>query len=169
VKISTTIPAGNRGAFSIGAREHAATLNDLPAGARALLDNPVTATMACHNGNGTIHISPMWIDIDGDHILLNSARGRTKDRNLRARPNLSLLLVDPKDPYRWMSIQGKVVQIIDEDDAQHGRTVTHSIDKMSTKYLREPSYPLRDHDVAEVRTLYRVEPVHVVLLDRTPQ
>jgi PPOX class probable F420-dependent enzyme len=165
VKISITVPAGERGAFTIGHREQQATLADLPAAAKALLDGPVTATLACLNANGTIHQSPVWIDTDGDHVVLNTVRGRLKDRNLRARPRLSLMLTDPDNPYRWMSIQGQVTGVIDEDDPQHGHTATESINAMSATYLGEATYPLRDPDNPEVRALFRIQPISAVVYD----
>jgi PPOX class probable F420-dependent enzyme len=114
------------------------------AAARALLDSPVTATLACLNASGTIHQSPVWVDTDGCHILLNTVRGRFKDRNSRARPRLSLMFTDTADPYRWMSIQGQVADVIDEDDPHDGHAATESINAMSAKYLGEATYPLRD-------------------------
>jgi PPOX class probable F420-dependent enzyme len=165
MKISITVPAGERGAFTIGSREHDATLADLPAGAQSLLSNPITATLACQNATGTIHQSPVWVDIDVDHILLNTVRGRAKDRNLRARPNISLMFSDPDDPYRWMSIQGRVAGVIDEDDPEKGMAATESINAMSAKYLGEEIYPLRDPHSAEVRSLFLIEPVHAVVYD----
>jgi PPOX class probable F420-dependent enzyme len=168
MKISTTVPAGERGAFTIGGRQAQASLTDLPVGARALLHNPVTATLACLNANGTIHQSPVWIDTDGEHILLNTVRGRAKDRNLRARPRLSLMFTDPTDPFHWMSIQGQVVDFIDEDDPQDGRAATESINTMSAKYLGRDVYPLRDPHAEEVRTLFRVNPLHAVVYEPAP-
>ena len=167
MKISTTVPAGERGAFTIGHRDRDATLADLPAGAQALLNNPVTAILACLNANATIHQSPVWIDTDGEHILLNTVRGRAKDRNLRARPHLSLMLTDPADPYRWMSIQGQVAAVIDEDDPRQGSVATESINNMSAKYLGEDIYPLRDLHATEVRALFRVQTIHAVVYDPT--
>ncbi len=163
MKISTTVPAGERGAFTIGQREQQATLADLPGPARALLSNPVAATLACLNASGTIHQSPVWVDTDGQYILLNTVRGRAKDRNLRARPDLSLMFTDPTDPYRWMSIRGRVVDVIDEDDPQHGHAATESINKMSAKYLGQDVYPLRDPHTTEIRALFRVKPLHAVV------
>ena len=163
MKISTTVPAGERGAFTIGHRELQATLSDLPSAAQALLDGSVTATLACLNANGTIHQSPVWIDTDDGHILLNTVRGRLKDRNLRARPRLSLLFTDPADPYRWMSIQGQVAGVIDEDDPQDGHAATESINAMSAKYLGEDTYPLRDPHTPEVRALFRIQPIRAVV------
>jgi PPOX class probable F420-dependent enzyme len=165
MKISTTVPAGERGAFTIGHREQQATLADLPPAAQALLDGSVTATLACLNANGTIHQSPVWVDTDDGHILLNTVRGRLKDRNLRARPRMSLMFTDPADPYRWMSIQGQVAGIIDEDDPEKGTAATESINAMSAKYLGEDIYPLRDPNSAEVRSLFLIEPVHAVVYD----
>lgn len=167
MKISTTVPAGERGAFTIGHRDRDATLADLPTGAQALLKNPVTATLACLNANGTIHQSPVWIDTDGEHILLNTVRGRAKDRNLRARPRVSLMFTDPTDPYRWMSIQGQVAAVVDEDDPQNGSAATESINTMSAKYLGEDVYPLRDAHTTEVRALFRIQPIHAVVYDPT--
>jgi PPOX class probable F420-dependent enzyme len=163
MKISTTVPAGERGAFTIGHREQQATLSDLPSAARALLDGSVTATLACLNANGTIHQSPVWVDTDGGHILLNTVRGRLKDRNLRARPRLSLMFTDPANPYRWMSIQGQVAGVIDEDDPHDGHAATESINAMSAKYLGEATYPLRDPHTPEVRALFRIQPIHAVV------
>ena len=163
--ISTTVPAGERGAFTIGHREQQATLADLPSAAKALLDGSVTATLACLNANGTVHQSPVWVDTDGGHILLNTVRGRLKDRNLRARPRLSLMFTDPADPYHWMSIQGAVAGVIDEDDPQDGHAATESINAMSAKYLGEATYPLRDPHAPEVRALFRIQPIHAVVYE----
>jgi PPOX class probable F420-dependent enzyme len=165
MKISTTVPAGERGAFTIGHREQQATIADLPTAAKALLDSPVTATLACLNANGTIHQSPVWVDTDGDHIVINTVRGRLKDRNLRARPCLSLIFTYPSDPYRWMSIQGQVAGVIDEDDPQGGHAATESINAMSVKYLGEATYPLRDSHTPEVRALFRIQPISAVVYD----
>ena len=165
MRISTTVPAGERGAFSIGQRQQQATLSDLPSAAKALLDGSVTATLACLNANGTVHQSPVWVDTDGGHILLNTVRGRLKDRNLRARPRLSLMFTDPADPYHWMSIQGEVAGVVDEDDPQHGHAATESINAMSAKYLGEATYPLRDPYAPEVRALFRIQPIHAVVYE----
>jgi PPOX class probable F420-dependent enzyme len=165
MRISITVPAGERGAFTIGHREQQATLADLPAAAGTLLDSPVTATLACLNANGNIHQSPVWVDTDGDHVLLNTVRGRLKDRNLRARPRLSLMFTDPADPYRWMSIQGQVAGVVDEDDPQDGHVATESINAMSAKYLGQTTYPLRDPHNPEVRALFRIRPISAVVYD----
>ncbi|MDT5291579.1 MAG: hypothetical protein QOF88_6468 [Mycobacterium sp.] len=158
MEISIVTPPGQSGAFTIGSREQRRSLEDLPERHLKLLDEPITAGMSCVNGNGTIHTSPVWVTRDQAEILLNSVRGRQKDRNLRLRRHVSLLFMNPADPYRWMAIQGEVVKIIDEDDPIHGHEATESIDAMSQSYLGESTYPLRNPAGGEVRSLYRVRP-----------
>ncbi|MFY9764777.1 MAG: hypothetical protein WAK42_07185, partial [Mycobacterium sp.] len=77
----------------------------------------------------------------------------------------SLMFTDPADPYRWMSIQGQVAGVIDEDDPQDGHAATESINAMSAKYLGEATYPLRDPHAPEVRALFRIQPIHAVVYD----
>ena len=70
----------------------------------------------------------------------NSVRGRQKDRNLRHRRHASLLFVDPDNSYHWMSIQGVVDDVIDEDDPVRGSMATDFINQLSQMYLDESSY-----------------------------
>jgi PPOX class probable F420-dependent enzyme len=163
MEIATLKPPGQRGSFSVGMRQTEQSLGDLPAAHLKLLDDAVTASMSCLNGSGTIHISPVWVSRDNNEILVNSVRGRQKDRNLRQRHHASLLFVDPDNPYRWMSIQGVVVDVIDEDDPNRGGVVTESINQLSQMYLGESTYPLRDPEGTEVRSLYRIRPIRVVV------
>jgi hypothetical protein len=85
--------------------------------------------------------------------------------NLRARPRLSMMFTDPTDPFHLMSIQGQVVGFIDEDDPQNGWAATESINNMSARYLGRDVYPFRDSHVNEVRTLFRVNPLHAVVYE----
>jgi PPOX class probable F420-dependent enzyme len=165
MEIATTIPAGQSGSFSVGTRETQRSLSDLPQAHAKLLDEAVTASMSCLNANGTIHISPVWVSRDDNNILVNSVRGRQKDRNLRLRRHVSLLVVDPDNSYHWMSIQGVVDDIVDEDDPVRGKMATDSINQLSQVYLGESTYPLplRDPDGTEVRSLYRIRPTRVVV------
>jgi PPOX class probable F420-dependent enzyme len=163
MEIATLKPPGQSGSFSVGTRQTEQSLGDLPATHLRLLDGAVTASMSCLNGNGTIHISPVWASRDNGEILVNSVRGRQKDRNLRQRRHASLLFVDPDNSYHWMSIQGVVDDVIDEDDPVRGSVATDSINQLSQMYLGESTYPLRDPDGNEVRSLYRIRPTRVVV------
>ena len=163
MEIATLKPPGQSGSFSVGTRQTEQSLGDLAATHLKLLDEAVTASMSCLNGNGTIHISPVWVSRDNSAILVNSVRGRQKDRNLRQRRHASLLFVEPDNPYHWMSIQGVVDDVIDEDDPARGTLATESINQLSQMYLGESTYPLRDPDCTEVRSLYRIRPTRVVV------
>ena len=77
----------------------------------------------------------MWVSTDGDHLFLNSTAGRDKDRNLRARPDVTLMLLNPKNPYHWLTVYGRVVEVIDENDPERGHLATENIDDLAAKYL----------------------------------
>ena len=86
----------------------------------------------------------------GSHVGTNSREiGRVKDKNIRRDPRVSVSIQDPENPYRYMEIRGKVVEITQEGADAH-------IDKLSQKYLGNPKYPFRQPN--EVRVLYKIEP-----------
>ncbi len=95
-------------------------------------------------------VTPVWFEYDGQYILVNSARGRRKDRNIRANPNVALSIQDPDNPYRYVGIQGKVVEITEEGAVEH-------IHKLSRKYMGR-DYPWLQ---GETRVIYKIEPVRV--------
>jgi PPOX class probable F420-dependent enzyme len=102
--------------------------------------------------DGSPQVTPVWVDYDGKHVLFNSALGRVKDKNVRRDPRVSISLQDPTNPYRYLEIRGKVVEITQSGADDH-------INKLSQKYLGKPVYPFRQP--GEVRVLYRVEPERV--------
>jgi len=97
--------------------------------------------------DGSPQVTPLWFNYLDGHILINSALGRVKDRNMRARRKVSLAIADPKNPYRYLQVRGEVIEITEEGGAEH-------IHALSRKY-RGKNYPLKD---GEVRVIYRVEP-----------
>ena len=137
------------------------SLKDIAPHYRQLFDEPVTAALTTVDDKGKMQITPVWVSNDGTRLELNSVRGRLKDRNLRSNGKVSLLLMNPKNAYHWMSIDGKVVEIIDEDDKARGHLATESIDLLAKKYLNQTPYPLRDPK-GEIRALYKVEPLHIL-------
>src|SRR3984885_1491625 len=99
--------------------------------------------------DGSPQVTPVWCDFDGTHIRVNSAKGRVKDNNIRRDPRVALALVDPENPYRYLEIRGKVVEVTEKGADDH-------IDSLSNKYLGNPKYPFRQP--GEVRVLYKIEP-----------
>jgi PPOX class probable F420-dependent enzyme len=100
--------------------------------------------------DGSPQVTPVWFDYDGKHVRVNSALGRVKDKNIRRDPRVSLSIQDPENPYRYLEIRGKVVDITQTGADEH-------INSLSQKYLGNPVYPYRQP--GEVRVLYKIEPV----------
>jgi PPOX class probable F420-dependent enzyme len=99
--------------------------------------------------DGSPQVTPVWVDYDGKHVLVNSAEGRRKDKNLRRDGRVAMSIMDPDNPYRYLQIRGKVTEITSQGAAQH-------IDKMAKKYLGKDKYPYAQP--GEVRVLYKIEP-----------
>ena len=110
------------------------------------------ANLATILPSGQPQVTPVWVDFDGRHVLVNSAVGRKKDENIRKNPLVSLSIMDPENPYRYMEIRGRVAEITQEGADQH-------IDKMAKKYLGKDKYPFRQP--GEVRVLYKIAPEHI--------
>ena len=106
-------------------------------------------------------MTPVWLNHDGSRINLNSVRCRLKARELRSRPFASIMLMSLNNPYHFMTIDGVVEEIIDEDDPENGHTVTENIDTLAEKYLGRSPYPLRAPK-GEVRVLYKVRPTKIL-------
>lgn len=124
----------------------------IPDDYRDLFDKKAFAMLGTVMSDGSPQVTPVWVDFDGSHLRFNSARGRVKDKNVRHDPRVSMTLVDPDNPYRYLQVRGRVVEITEDGADQH-------IDKLSKKYLGQDTYPYRRPD--EVRVIYRVEPQKV--------
>jgi PPOX class probable F420-dependent enzyme len=107
------------------------------------------ANLATLMPDGTPQVTPVWVDFDGTHILVNSARGRQKDKNMERNPTVALSILDPDNPYRYLEVRGRVDEITQEGAEEH-------IDKMAKKYIGEDRYPWRQP--GEARVLYKIRP-----------
>lgn len=116
-----------------------------------LLQGPTFAHLTTLMPDGSPQVSPVWCDYDGTCVVINSAKGRQKDRNMRRDPRVALALSDPQNPYRYLQVRGKVVEVTETGAEDH-------IDKLSHKYLGK-AYPFRQP--GEARVIYRIEPEHV--------
>ncbi len=110
------------------------------------------------NPDGRPQINPMWVDIDGDDIVMNTAIGRMKEKNLRRDPRVTLALTEPGNPYNYVEIRGDVAEFIEGDEADA------SIDALAKKYIGEDKYPWRQDD--ERRVKLRIKPTYVYHLSR---
>ncbi|MXV63520.1 TIGR03618 family F420-dependent PPOX class oxidoreductase [Natronorubrum sp. JWXQ-INN-674] len=94
------------------------------------------------------HVTPVWIDydVDDDRLLINTERGRRKERNLRAEPSVGVSMVDPDNPYRRLSIIGEVDEITTEGARAH-------IDELTRRYMDVDEYP---NSIETERVLLRI-------------
>lgn len=122
----------------------------IPESHKDILDKKSFVHVATVNTNGVPQVTPVWVDHEGGYILINSAKGRKKDRNMRNQAQVALSVQDPDNPYRYLGIQGRVVDITEEGGAAH-------IHKLSHKYNGR-DYPLR---AEETRVIYKIEPERV--------
>jgi PPOX class probable F420-dependent enzyme len=99
--------------------------------------------------DGSPQVTPVWFNTDGSHILINSAKGRVKDRNMRRNPHVALMIVDPKDAYRYIQIRGKVVEITTQGAREH-------INALSKKYTGREIFS--DGNPDEIRVTYKILP-----------
>lgn len=126
-------------------------MSKIPDKHKDLLDKAIFAHLACINEDGTPQNTPVWFKWDGQHVIVNTAKGRKKDRNLKRNPNVALSMTDPENGYRYLEVRGKVVKHSEEgaDDV---------IDSLAKKYLGKDKYPFRQP--GEVRVTYWIEPTH---------
>jgi hypothetical protein len=131
--------------------------NVVPAEYLDLFTRPVVVSLATVNADGQPQVTPVWCDYDGEFIRVNSADGRQKVKNMRERPLVTVLAIDPDDPYRWVEVRGTVEQI--DDDPEHG--VEH-INSLSARYRGVQDYYSRNERMRgrEHRLIFRIRPTH---------
>lgn len=130
----------------------AETLNDA---AKALLRRPLMANLATVAHDGTPQVTPVWIDIEGDDVVFNTAEGRAKAVNIHRNPNVAVSVFDPEDPYgAVVALRGEVTEVTTEGADEH-------IDALAKKYMGVERYPLRQP--GEVRVKVRIRPRRVVM------
>ena len=114
-----------------------------------LLEKKIFAHLATLNPDGSPQNTPVWLEYDGAHILLNSSKGRKKDLNMRRDGRVALSILDPDNGYRYLEVRGRVVEVTEEGGVDH-------IHRLSKKYLGKDEYPLLKP--GEVRVIYKVVP-----------
>jgi PPOX class probable F420-dependent enzyme len=100
--------------------------------------------------DGSPQVTPVWFNTDGEYILINTAKGRVKDRNMRAHPQVAIAIPDPQNPYRYLQIRGSVVEISEQGANQH-------FDEVAVAYIGKSfEYP-----PDQVRVIYKIKPKFV--------
>lgn len=124
----------------------------IPQSHRDIFEGKNFAHIATLMPDGSPQNTPVWIDLDGDTLVINTVVGRQKARNLDRDGRVALSVFDGANPYRYVQVRGRVTgKTTDGADAH--------IDAMAKKYMGLDAYPYRND--ADKRVIYRIEPEHV--------
>ena len=124
----------------------------IPTELEDLFQGDALAQIATLRGDGTPHLTPIWIDLEGDRILVNTRADRVKAKHMQQRPDVAVCIVDPADPYRYITVNGVV------DSVEEAGAMAH-MDRLAARYLRVSKYPWAKP--GERRLLFRVRPTRV--------
>ena len=121
----------------------------IPDGYQDLFAKKAFAHLATVGADGAPQTTPVWVDWDGAHVRFNTARGRVKAKNLQRNPRVALSVLDPENPYRYLQVRGRVVEMTEQGADAH-------IDTLAKKYLGQDRYPFRTP--GEVRVIVKIAP-----------
>jgi len=124
----------------------------IPENFRDIFAKKAFAHLATVGRDGAPQVTPVWVDYDGTHVRINTARGRVKDKNLQRNPKVALSAQDPDNPYRYVQVRGRVVEMTEKDADAH-------IDALSKKYTGRDKYANRRP--GEVRVIVKIMPEKV--------
>ncbi len=99
--------------------------------------------------DGSPQVTPVWFNCDDQYILINTNEGRTKDKNMKARPKVAMVIQDPNDPYQYIQIRGEIAERTTQGADEH-------INTLSLKYDGKPW----THREGQRRIIYKVRPTH---------
>lgn len=112
-------------------------------------DKKAFANLATIMPDGSPQVTPVWFDMNGGRVRINTARGRVKARNMKVGSKVAIAILDPDNPYRYVQVRGPIV-----NETETGAD-TH-IDSLAKKYLGQDKYPFRQP--GEVRVIYEMDP-----------
>ena len=127
-------------------------MKSIPAEYHDLLKDDTKAFLflATSMADGSPQVTPVWFSADDEHILVNTAKGRVKDRNMRARPQVALVIQDPSTPYRYLQIRGRVDEITEEGGDEHINALSLKYDDKTWKKV-----------AGQTRVIFKILPEHV--------
>jgi PPOX class probable F420-dependent enzyme len=121
---------------------------------KSLFENKNFAFVGTSMKDGSPHVTPTWVDIEDNYILINTAIGRVKQKNVARDPRVSVSIADMNNPYHMVTVKGEIVEQIKGEEAEK------HIDKLAKKYLNKDKYPGRAP--GEERILLKIKPKKVV-------
>jgi len=125
--------------------------SSLPQTHKDLLSKPLFAHLGTVMPNGQPQVTPVWFDYDGSTIIVNTAVGRQKDKNMERDGRVALSIIDAENPYRYLEVRGTIVE-----RTEQGADAV--IDHLAKKYMNVDKYPYRK--AGERRVTYKIKPEH---------
>ena len=127
------------------------TLKNVPESHMDLLSDDIRAFayLATTMPDGSPQLTPVWFNTDGEHLLLNSAKGRVKDRNMRSRPQIAVVIHLQDNPLHYIQLRGEIVDFVEQGARKH-------INELSFKYTGNAEFKI--HDPKQVRVMYKLKP-----------
>jgi len=124
---------------------------------REFLANPFVATATTLREDGSPHNTVVWMDTEGETVRFNTAEGRAKPKHLRSDPRVAITVIDPQNPFKWISVSGRAELTQDGADAH--------IDKLAKKYIDKDVYPWHNPDEPRVTVTIQPEQIDATGLD----
>jgi PPOX class probable F420-dependent enzyme len=116
---------------------------------RRLIEGKNFAFLATINADGSPHVTPTWVDSDGQYILINTTIGRVKERNMKRTPVVAISIAEQTNPYTMVTMRGRVVESVTGPEAER------HIDLLAKKYLGVERNPYRKP--GERRILFKIK------------
>lgn len=128
----------------------------IPEDKKDLLERPIVVTLVTLMADNQPQATPVWFSYDGTHILVNTAKGRRKDKNMRERPQVTVLIVDPENPYRYLELRGVVEEVAEDGALDH-------INTLAKRYFGRDDYYTTMPDLrhTETRVIFKIKPTVV--------
>jgi PPOX class probable F420-dependent enzyme len=133
--------------------------NTIPNSHIDLFQRPVHGVLTTLMPDGMPQSSIVWVDYDGEYVLINTTLERQKGRNMQLNPKVTILVIDPNDSSRWIEVRGQVIEMTRDGADAHA-------DKLTQRYCPGKQYFYRDiyppeQKEKETRVITRIQPVKV--------
>lgn len=133
--------------------------NQIPENYRDLLEGPVVVTLITVTPENTPQGTPVWCLYDGTHVIVNSALGRKKDRNIETNKNVSVVAIDPQNPYRYLEVRG----VIEEGTTEGAVDVINQMAKLYTgKDVYFGGVAPAEQAEQQTRITYKIKPTRII-------
>ena len=132
----------------------------IPESHQDLLLQPVHGVLSTMMPNGQPQLSIVWVDFDGEHVLINTTLERQKGKNMRANSKVNVLVIDPRDSARFLEVRGEVVEITEDGAVPHADKQTRAYTDNAQQRFYGDIYP-EEQQAMETRVIARILPKRV--------